>query len=539
MRKFGNIYVIAATSVIGGALFGFDISSMSAIITTKPYKCQFNAQGNDPITDQCRGPDPSLQGGITAAMPGGSWLGALFSGWVSDRLGRKTAIQVGAVIWIIGCIIVAASADVPMLIVGRIINGFSVGICSAQVPVYISEISPPTKRGRLIGMQQWAITWGIAIMFFICYGCSFIEGQAAFRLPWALQIVPAALLFAGLCMLPESPRWLAKKDRWDAVNGVLALVHGKGDPDAPLVRNELAEIQRAVRLDRQNADVSWFELVHPRMINRTHIGLFTQIWSQLTGMNVMMYYIAYVFTMAGLGSDLLPSGIQFIINVAMTVPALIWQDRWGRRPTMLVGALLMCLFMSLNAGLFAVYSRPATAQDHFSTGAISMVIRGPPAKAIIASTYLFVASYAPTWGPVSWTYPPELYPLRIRGKAVALATSGNWLLNFALAYFTPVAFATITWKTYILFAVFCASMFIHCFLLFPETANKPLEEIAAIFEDSGPGSIEYIGTPAWRTRNDRGAALHLERNIVDPEQKPADTPSSDEIRSKDGLKASS
>ncbi|KAI1121916.1 high-affinity glucose transporter [Nemania abortiva] len=539
MRKFGNLYVIAATSVIGGALFGFDISSMSAIIATMPYKCQYNAQGNDPVTGQCRGPDPSLQGGITAAMPGGSWLGALFSGWISDRFGRKTSIQIGAVIWIIGCIIVAASVNIPMLVVGRIINGFSVGICSAQVPVYISEISPPSKRGRLIGMQQWAITWGIAIMFFICYGCSFINGQAAFRLPWALQMIPAGLLYAGLCVLPESPRWLAKKDRWEETREILVLVHGKGDPNAPLVANESAEIQQVVRLDRQNADVSWFELVRPGMINRTHIGLFTQIWSQLTGMNVMMYYIAYVFTMAGLGGDLLPSGIQFIINVVMTVPALIWQDTWGRRPTMLVGALLMCLFMSLNAGLFAVYSRPATAEDHFSTGAISMVIRGPPAKAIIASTYLFVASFAPTWGPVSWTYPPELYPLRVRGKAVALSTSGNWAFNFALAFFTPVAFATITWKTYVLFAVFCASMFIHCFFLFPETANKPLEEVAGMFEDGGLGSIKYIGTPAWKTRNDRRAALQLERNVVDPEKRPADTRSSDEAMSKDGPKESS
>ncbi|KAI1186792.1 hypothetical protein F5B17DRAFT_431166 [Nemania serpens] len=100
---------------------------------------------------------------------------------------------------------------------------------------------------------------------------------------------------------------------------------------------------------------------------------------------------------------------------------------------MLIDALLMCLFMSLNAGLFAAYSRPATGQDHFSTDAISMVIRGPPANAIIASTYLFVASYAPTWGPASWTYPPELYPLPVRGKAVTLSTSGNQAFNFALA----------------------------------------------------------------------------------------------------------
>ncbi|CAJ2502532.1 Uu.00g099260.m01.CDS01 [Anthostomella pinea] len=526
MKKFGNIYVIAATSVIGGALFGFDISSMSAIIATQPYKCQFNAQvslplpstkGNNPVTGQCQGPDDVLQGGIVAAMPGGSWLGALVSGFLSDHFGRKTTIQIGAVIWVIGSILVCASQDIPMLIVGRVINGLSVGICSAQVPVYISELSPPSKRGRLIGMQQWAITWGIAIMFFVCYGSSFIAGEAAFRLPWGLQMIPAALLFLGLMVLPESPRWLAKKDRWEECKEVLVLVHGKGNPNAPIVAKEMAEIREVVDFERQNADVSWFELVKPNMINRTHIGLFTQIWSQLTGMNVMMYYISYVFAMAGDGGDLLPSGIQFIINVVMTVPALIWQDRWGRRPTMLVGAFFMCLWMAVNAGLFATYSRPATPADGFDTAAISMVISGPAATAVIASTYLFVASYAPTWGPASWTYPAELYPLRVRGKAVALATSGNWAFNFALAYFVPPAFANISWKVYVIFAVFCFAMFLHVLFMFPETANKPLEEVADMFEATGPGTIRYIGVPAWKTHNDR-SIVKLERGMVDPEK---------------------
>ena len=194
-----------------------------------------------------------------------------------------------------------------MLVVGRIINGFSVGICSAQVPVYISEIAPPSKRGRLVGFQQWAITWGILIMFFICYGSSFINGSAAFRLPWGLQAIPAVLLYLGLMFLPESPRWLAKKDRWDEAKDVLTLVHGKGNPDSPWVHRELGEIRSVVEFERANADVTYFELLKPNMLNRTSIGVFTQIWSQLTGMNVMMYYITYVFTMAGLadtnGSD--------------------------------------------------------------------------------------------------------------------------------------------------------------------------------------------------------------------------------------------
>src|SRR5437762_5617852 len=107
-----------------------------------------------------------------------------------------------------------------MLIIGRILNGVAVGICSAQVPVYISELAPPSKRGRLVGFQQWAITWGIAIMFYISYGCSFIglnttNSTAAFRVPWGLQMLPALFLVFALMVMPESPRWLAKKDRWE------------------------------------------------------------------------------------------------------------------------------------------------------------------------------------------------------------------------------------------------------------------------------------------------------------------------------------
>ena len=130
--------------------------------------------------------------------------------------------------------------------------------------------------------------------------------------------------------------------------------------------------------------------------------------------------------MAGLGKNvLLPSSIQFIINVVMTVPALIYVDRWGRRPTLLIGAFLMMTWLFINAALLATYGKKPYPKQ-FPSASESISITGAPAKAVIACTYLFVASFAPTWGPVSWIYPPELYPLRVRGKAVALSTSANW-----------------------------------------------------------------------------------------------------------------
>ncbi|KAM0722588.1 hypothetical protein Q7P37_002029 [Cladosporium fusiforme] len=517
VKQFGNVYFIAAISIIGGGLFGFDISSMSAIIATDAYLCYFN-QGDVP----CRGPRSDVQGGIVASMAGGSWLASLCSGFLSDILGRKTAIQVGAVIWVIGSIITAASQNIAMLIVGRIINGFCVGICSAQVPVYISEIAPPSKRGRLVGAQQWAITWGIMIMFYISYGCSFIDGPAAFRTPWALQMIPAIILFFGMIFLPESPRWLATKDRWEECERVLILTHGKGDPNSPWVAREFQEIKQWLEIERQAKGVSYFELFTPRYINRTHIGLFTQIWSQLTGMNVMMYYITYVFAMAGLTGNtlLVSSSIQYVINVVMTVPALIWVDRVGRRPTLLLGSTLMMTWLFANAGILAVYGTDPGPDGVGGIKEASVRVTGSASKAVIACSYLFVASFAPTWGPVSWIYPPELFPNHLRGKAVALSTSGNWAFNFALGYFVPPAFVNITWRTYIIFAVFCAAMTIHVFFMFPETAGKPLEEVNDMFED--PNGPRYIGTLAWKTKNYTSQTARYEANQDLPEKRVSD-----------------
>ena len=419
---------------------------------------------------------------------------------------------------VIGCILVSASQNVGMLVVGRFINGLCVGICSAQVPVYVSELAPPSKRGRLVGAQQWAITWGILIMFYISYGCSFIQGTAAFRLPWALQMIPAMLLFLGLCFTPESPRWLARKERWEECHAVLTLVHGKGDPDSPFVVKELRDIKNMCEFEKNNADVSFLELVKPNMIWRTHIGVFTQIWSQLTGMNVMMLYITYVFTMAGLtGNNLLvSSSIQYVINVCLTVPALIYIDRWGRRPALILGALGMMTMMFANAGLMATYGHYAGPKGVDNTPEASWAISGPPAKAVIACTYLFVACFAPTWGPVSWIYPPELFPLRVRGKAVALTTSSNWIFNFALSYFVPPAFVNIQWKTYLVFGFFNLAMLIHVIFAFPETAGKTLEEVESMFTD--PHGPRFIGTPAWKTHVVTQKTLLLERGETDPEK---------------------
>ena len=214
-------------------------------------------------------------------------------------------------------------------------------------------------------------------------------------------------------------------------------------------------------------------------------------------------------------ANLLASSIQYVINVFMTIPALIWIDRWGRRPALLVGAAFMTTWMFANAGLMASYGVVVPGGIK-GVPEESMRMSGAPAKALIACTYLFVASYAPTWGPVSWIYPPELFPLRVRGKGVAFATSANWAFNLALGLFTPPSFENIRWETYIIFGVFCTVMFFHVFFLFPETAGKTLEETEVMFED--PTGPKYLGTPAWKTRNTIKRTVALEHGDIESKQ---------------------
>ena len=188
-----------------------------------------------------------------------------------------------------------AANGIALLVIGRIVAGVCVGIASAIVPVYQAEIAPKEIRGRVVSLQQWAITWGILIQYFVQYGSSFIDGGAsnpnqgtwAFRLPWLIQIIPAIFLLGGMFFFPRSPRWLASKDRWEEAITVLAHLHGRGDVNHPKVLAEYQEIEEALRLQREEAKSDWTALSEPRMLKRVILGMSIQMWSQLCGMNVM------------------------------------------------------------------------------------------------------------------------------------------------------------------------------------------------------------------------------------------------------------
>jgi len=235
------------------------------------------------------------------------------------------------------------------------------------------------------------------------------------------------------------------------------------------------------------------DLLKPGNPRRVILGMCLQMWSQLCGMNIMMYYIVYIFEGAGLTgrrTNLIADSIQYVLNVAFTVPAIIYIDKWGRRPMLLVGTLLMGFWMFLVGGI----------QGHFgewsnASGTNVWVITGNPAatRAVIVCSYLFVCSFAVTMGPVSWTYPAELYSLKIRGKAVSIATASNWAFNTALAFAVPPGLNTIAWKTYFIFGCFNFAAFLQVFFMYPETVGRTLEEVEDIFNQGHTFTAWKIG----------------------------------------------
>ncbi|KAL2110477.1 hypothetical protein VUR80DRAFT_1117 [Thermomyces stellatus] len=479
MYRIYNIYVIAAFGTIGGMLFGFDVSSMSAWIGADQYRFYFND------------PDSNLQGAITASMSAGSLVGALVAGFLADPFGRKGALQIASVVWLVGAALQSSAQHVAHLIVGRVVSGLAIGITSSQCCVYLAELAPGRIRGRIVGIQQWAIEWGILIMYLISYGCAVtVDGPAAWRIAWGVQAAPGAVLGLALLFFPESPRWLAGRDRWEEVHEVLAHLHAKGDFHDPIVLAELEEVKEAARIAREASDISFIGLFGPGIWKRTLAGCSVQVWQQLLGGNVMLYYLVYVFNMAGMTGNaaLTSSIIQYVIFLVTTGAMLPIIDRVGRRPLLLGGAVVGLMIHYTTAGVMAVHGYAVDGIDDNEN--LTWAIAGKSAKAVIALMYIFVGMYGLTWAPIGWIYCSEVFPLRYRAKGVGLAAASNWAFNLALAWFVPPAFEQQQWKTYIIFGVFCTVMVPHIFFTYPETAGKTLEEIDSIFDGN---------TPPWRS----------------------------------------
>ncbi|RAL02413.1 sugar transporter [Aspergillus ibericus CBS 121593] len=457
--KVYNVYFVAVIATVGGMLFGFDISSMSAIIGTEQYVDFFD------------NPHGVRQGAINSALAAGSVVGSIMAGPISDKIGRRDSIMFACLWWLVGTAIQAGVSGFGTLMAGRVLNGVCVGITSSQVPVYLAEISKKEKRGSIIVIQQLAIEWGIFIMFFVGYGCSSIAGPSSFRLAWGLQFVPCVFLMMGLPFLPRSPRWLAKVDRTEEAITTLARIQAKGNVNDPLVVAEWDEITTVLAAERAAAP-GWRKFVHNGMWRRTMAG-FTYMFSKWPS-NIL----------------LISSGIQYALFIVFTSIIFFYIDKTSRRSLLMYGAIGMAICHFVVGGVLSSGEYVPNGVD----GNLNVLIRvrGSKAHTVIAFSYLLIIVYALTLAPVAWVYAAEVWSLETRASGMAIAATGNWLFNFALGLFVPPGFANITWKLFITFGVLCIGAAVQVFFTYPETCGKTIEEVEELFSKGGP--------KAWHTK---------------------------------------
>jgi len=439
------VYLATAISALGGMLFGYDIGVISGAILF--IKSDFSLS-------------PSLEEIVVSSVLLGSLVGAVVGGLLTDRLGRRRLLIAAAVVFALGAVGAALAPGTAWLVAARIVAGAAIGIASFVAPLYISEIAPVAIRGKLVSINQVALTSGIVISYGIDYA---FAGSQAWRWMFALAVIPAAAFALGLMFIPESPRWLVGRGHVDQARAVLKRIRG---PDQ--VEGELTEIQHSVAQQKGH----WSELLGPRLRPAMIVGIGLAIAQQITGINTVIYYAPTILNFAGLSSSsvaILASVGVGVVNVALTLVAMQLIDRVGRRPLLLVSLAGMAL------SLFVLGLAFALPQLAGSLGWIAVI-----------GLMTYVGSFAVGLGPVFWLMLSEIYPLRIRGRAMSVGTVANWSANLIVA----LSFLTLTQvlgtaPTFWLYGVVSVGAWVFAFFLVPETKGRSLEDIEAHWRAGG------------------------------------------------------
>jgi sugar porter (SP) family MFS transporter len=337
---------------------------------------------------------------------------------------------------VIGTILMTSAHSLPHFIVGRLITGYGNGLNTSTVPTWQSECSKSHRRGQLVMVEGALITGGIMISYWIDFALSFVNGSVAWRFPIAFQLIFAIIILAFILELPESPRWLILRGREDEALHVLSHLSDLPSDD-PYIRSEFAAIKDTVIEMKQGSFADLFKMGEDRNFHRVVLAYVNQVFQQISGINLITYYAATIYERE-IKLDPLLSRILAACNgteyfLASWI-AVFLVEKVGRRKLMVFGAVGMSGSMAILAG---------------------MTHLGGSGPGIVAAAFLFIFNtfFAIGWLGMTWLYPAEIVPLKIRAPSNALSTSANWAFNFMVVMITPVAFSSIGYKTYIIFAV--------------------------------------------------------------------------------------
>ncbi|KKP04878.1 hypothetical protein THAR02_03056 [Trichoderma harzianum] len=447
-------------------LFGYDQGVMGGILTLPIFLNQFPIINPGAAVDDADASKRSTYQGIAVASYNlGCFIGAIITIFIGNPLGRRRMIFLGTSIMVIGAALQASAFTLEHFIIGRIITGLGNGGNTSTVPMWQSETCSAHKRGKLVMIEGALITGGIMISYWIDLGLSFAPGSVAWRFPLAFQIVFCLFILAFVLGLPESPRWLILKGREEEAREVIAAIADVDLRDKH-VENEFQAIKETALEMSKGTYGELFANDHNRTLHRTIIAYVNQMFQQISGINLITYYAAKIYSDLGMSpfmSRLLAAlnGTEYFIA---SWPAVFLVERVGRRKLMLFGAIGQAATMAILAG---VNSRPTEK---------------PFQIAGIVFLFVFNTFFAVGWLGMTWLYPAEITPLRTRAPANALSTSSNWIFNFLVVMITPVSFTNIKWKTYVVFAVLNAFIVPCVYFFFPETAYRSLEEMDNIFQ---------------------------------------------------------
>ena len=453
--KFNKQFILGITlvSAMGGLLFGYD---WVVIGGAKPFYERFFDITNSPY----------LQGWAMSSALIGCLVGAMASGYLADRFGRKRPLIAAAALFTIAAIGTGAANQFTIFIIFRLIGGLGIGLASAISPMYIAEISPAKMRGRLVSVNQLTIVIGILAAQIINYliaekipegiSDSMIlqswNGQTGWRWMFWAGTAPALMFFIFSFFIPESPRFLAKSGKWTSAGAILEKIGG-----AQYAIQEQKDI--AETLHGTSSKIDWKALSSKKVRPVLILGVVLAVFQQWCGINVIFNYAEEVFTAAGysVGDMLFNIVITGTVNLVFTFLAMRMVDSWGRRKLMLLGSI----------GLAVIYFMLGSSYYFELKG-----------LAILVLVMVAIATYAMTLAPITWVVLSEIFPNSIRGTAMAISTTALWIACFVLTYTFPILNKLLNASgTFWLYGFICFFGFLFILKKLPETKGKSLEEI--------------------------------------------------------------
>ncbi|KSU53282.1 sugar porter family MFS transporter [Microbacterium enclense] len=454
---------LSVAAAVGGFLFGFDSSVINGAVDA--------VESNFELTQV-------LTGFVVAVALLGCAVGAVVAGALSDRWGRLKVMLLGAVLFFVSSIGAALTFSVPDLILWRVMSGLGIGIASVVAPAYIAEVAPRQIRGSLASLQQLAITLGIfgallsdAVLANSAGGAAneLWLGMEAWRWMFLVGVVPAAVYGILSFTVPESPRFLLAKGKVDEARAIFARLVPPAD-----LEKTMKDLRQAIETDRKNANVS---LRGPVLgLQRiVWIGIILSAFQQFVGINVIFYYSTTLWKAVGFqeSDSLLISVITSVTNVLVTLVAIFLVDRVGRKPILLTGSVLMTVSLAAMALSFT-----------FAQGSGDDVsLPAPWGTIALIAANLFVVGFGASWGPLVWVLLGEIFPSRIRGKALGVAAGAQWIANFAITVSFPAMSSWSLPLTYGMYALFAALSFFYVAFRIPETKGMELEQTETLFVD--------------------------------------------------------